>query len=152
MFWSGMTGRMADDREGRAPARPKRCARIRGRAGARPSHVARQYRLTFRNVLRVRQGEEYAKWVARREGVTERDVRGRAGARPSLAGYDGIRIEYGGAVDYVAFSNRSIHPPRSENAEQRVANLRCQKVTSTCSKMEQVQTATAFGIIRSDHE
>ena len=38
------------------------------RGGRFPNGTARRYRLTFRNVLRVRQGEEYAKWVARREG------------------------------------------------------------------------------------
>mgnify|MGYP007070236356 CR=1 FL=1 len=67
--------------------------------------TARQYRLTFRNILRVHQGEEYAKWLARREGETARDVR----RRLVREGYDGVRIEYdGGAVDYVAFGNGSI--------------------------------------------
>ena len=74
---------------------------------------ARRYRLSFRNVLRVRQGEEYAKWVARREGETERDVR----RRLVKAGYDGIRVEFhdGGAVEYVAFSNRSIRRMEEED-------------------------------------
>ncbi len=78
------------------------------RGGRSPNGMARQYRLAFRNVLRVHQGEEYARWVARREGETCRDVR----RRIIKAGYDGIRVEYhdGGAVEYVAFSNRSITP------------------------------------------
>lgn len=37
--------------------------------------TARQYRLSFRNLLRVRQGAEYARWVAKREGETDCDVR-----------------------------------------------------------------------------
>jgi hypothetical protein len=68
---------------------------------------ARQYRLTFRKTLRVHQGEEYAKWLARREGETSRDVR----RRLMRDGYDGVRIEYdGGVVDYVVPSNRNIKP------------------------------------------
>ena len=93
------------------------------RGGRCPGGVVRRYRLTFRNVLRVRQGEEYTKWLARREGEkTERDVRNipqpkavreadaLAGVRLIKAGYDGIRVEFhdGGAVEYVAFSNRNI--------------------------------------------
>lgn len=75
------------------------------RGGHFPNGMVRQYRLSFRNVLRVHQGEEYAKWVARREGETYRDVR----RRLVKAGYDGVRIEYdGGVVEYVAFSNRNI--------------------------------------------
>ena len=75
------------------------------REGRFPDGTVRQYRLTFRNVLRVHQGEEYAKWVARRDGETCRDVR----RRLVKAGYDGIRVEYhDGLVEYVAFSNRSI--------------------------------------------
>ena len=75
------------------------------RGGRFLNGMVRQYRLSFRNVLRVHQGEEYAKWIARREGETYRDVR----RRLVKAGYDGVRIEYdGGVVDYVAFSNRNI--------------------------------------------
>ena len=82
--------------------------------------MARQYRLTFRYLLRVHQGEEYARWVARREcEKSERDVRWRLMA----AGYDGVCIEYdGGMVDYVAFSNRSIKQAHRENATRCVAN------------------------------
>lgn len=77
------------------------------RGGRSPNCMVRQYRLSFRNVLRVHQGEEYAKWVARREGETYRDVR----RRLMRAGYDGVCIVYhGGVVDYVAFSNRNIKP------------------------------------------
>ena len=78
------------------------------RGGRSPNGMVRQYRLSFRNVLRVHQGEEYAKWVARREGETCYDVR----RRLVKAGYDGIRVEYhdGSAVEYVAFSNRNIRP------------------------------------------
>ena len=78
------------------------------RGGRSPNGMARQYCLAFRNVLRVHQGEEYARWVARREGETCRDVR----RRLVKAGYDGIRVEYhdGSAVEYVAFSNRNITP------------------------------------------
>ena len=76
------------------------------RGGRSPNGMVRQYRLSFRNVLRVHQGEEYAKWVTRHEGETYRDVR----RRLIKAGYDGIRVEYhdGCAVEYVAFSNRNI--------------------------------------------
>ena len=75
------------------------------RGGRSPNGMVRQYRLSFRNVLRVHQGEEYARCVARRSGETYRDVR----RRLVKAGYDGVRIEYdGGVVEYVAFSNRNI--------------------------------------------
>lgn len=82
--------------------------------------VARQYRLSFRNLLCVKQGMGYVEWLARRESEkTERDVR----RRLMRDGYDGIRIEYdGGVVDYVAFSNRNIMPIVRQNATQRVAN------------------------------
>ena len=78
------------------------------RGGRSPNGMVRQYRLSFRNVLRVHQGEENARCVARREGETYRDVR----RRLIKAGYDGVRVEYhdGGAVEYVAFSNRNIKP------------------------------------------
>ena len=78
------------------------------RGGCFLNGMVRQYRLSFRNVLRVHQGEEYARCVARREGETYRDVR----RRLIKAGYDGVRVEYhdGGAVEYVAFSNRNITP------------------------------------------
>ncbi len=78
------------------------------RGGRFPNGMVRQYRLSFRNLLRVHQGEEYAKWIARRKGETCRDVR----RRLVKAGYDGICVEYhdGGAVEYVAFSNRNIMP------------------------------------------
>ena len=78
------------------------------RGGRFLNGMVRQYRLSFRNVLRVHQGEAYARWVARCEGETCRDVR----RRIIKAGYDGIRVEYhdGGAVEYVAFSNRNIMP------------------------------------------
>ena len=68
----------------------------------------RQYRLTFKNVLRVHQGKEYVDWLWKRDGEnTERDVR----RRLMRDGYDGVCIEYdGGAVYYVAFSSRSITP------------------------------------------
>lgn len=68
----------------------------------------KRYRLTFRNLLRVRQGHKYAETVAMRSDERcGRDVR----RRLIKAGYDGIRIEYaGGVVDYVAFSNRGITP------------------------------------------
>ena len=68
--------------------------------------IARQYRLSFRNLLCVKQGKEYVAWLVKRDGEkTERDVR----RRLIRDGYDGVRIEYdGGAVDYVAFNNRSI--------------------------------------------
>ena len=104
MFWSGMTGRGSDNWEGRASALP-RMTRMRTRGSASLPCV-RRYRLTFRNVLRVRQGEEYAKWIVNRDGETSRDVR----RRLIKAGYDGIRVEFhdGSAVEYVAFSNRSI--------------------------------------------
>lgn len=81
--------------------------RLNARRGGRsPNGMARLYRLPFRNLLRVHQGEEYARWAARREGETCRDVR----RWIIKAGYDGIRVEYhdGGAVEYVAFSNRNI--------------------------------------------
>ena len=44
--------------------------------------------------------------IARSDGTTCRDVR----RRLLKVGYDGIRVEYhdGGAVEYVAFSNRNI--------------------------------------------
>ena len=85
--------------------------------------LARPYCLTFKNLLCVRQGREYAKWLLKRNGEqTGRDVR----RRLIRGGYDGVRIEYdGGAVDYVAFSNRSIKPipgRDSGNAPLRVAN------------------------------
>lgn len=84
------------------PKCKKAFSRTRGRASL---PCARRYRLSFRNVLRVRQGEEYARLVANREGETERDVR----RRLVKAGYDGIRMEYhDGLVEYVAFGNRSI--------------------------------------------
>lgn len=69
---------------------------------------ARKYWLTFGNLLRVRQGREYAEHVSMRGGTNcGRDVRRRLLA----AGYDGVHIEYdGGAVEYVAFSNRNIMP------------------------------------------
>ena len=78
------------------------------RGGRFTDGMARQYRLSFRNVLRVHQGEEYARCVARRDCETCRDVR----RRLIKAGYDGVRVEYhdGGAVEYVAFSNRNITP------------------------------------------
>ena len=84
---------------------------------------ARQYCLEFRNILRVHQGKEYVDWLLKRAGEkTERDVR----RRLIRNGYDGVCIEYdGGAVDYVAFSNRSIIPiscGEIENATQRIAN------------------------------
>jgi len=46
--------------------------------------------------------------IARSDGTTCRDVR----RRLLKVGYDGIRVEYhdGGAVEYVAFSNRNITP------------------------------------------
>lgn len=70
--------------------------------------TVRQYCLFFRNVLRVRQGEEYAEWIVRRDGEkTSRDVR----RQLMRDGYDGMRIEYdGGVVDYVVPSNRNIKP------------------------------------------
>ena len=81
--------------------------------------AARQYRLVFQNILRVHQGEEYVKLVARRDGETSRDVR----QRLINAGHDGIRLEYhNGQVEYIAFSNRNIMSGRRENATQRVAN------------------------------
>lgn len=82
--------------------------------------IARQYRLSFRNLLCVKQGKEYVAWLARREGEkTGRDVR----RRLIKAGYDGVRIEYdGGVVDYVAFSNRSINPVGQQSATQCVAS------------------------------
>ena len=92
---------------------------------------ARQYRLTFRNILRIHQGEEYAKWLARREGETSRDVR----RRLMRDGYDGVRIEYDGdVVDYVAFSNRSIKHV-SDNVRHTIPNLHAAKSsdTSPCS-------------------
>ena len=77
------------------------------RGGRFLNGMVRQYRLSFRNVLRVHQGEEYARCVARRSGETYRDVR----RRLMRAGYDGVCIVYhGGVVDYVAFSNRNIKP------------------------------------------
>ena len=78
------------------------------RDGRFPNGTVRQYRLTFRNVLRVHQGEEYAEWIVKRDGEkTSRDVR----RRLIKAGYDGIRVEYhDGLVEYVAFSNRDITP------------------------------------------
>lgn len=58
--------------------------------GRFPNGAVRQDCLTFRNVLRVRQGEEYAKWIVRRDGEkTSRDVR----RRLMCDGYDGVRIE-----------------------------------------------------------
>ena len=90
------------------------------RGGRFPNGMARQYRLTFRNVLRVHQGEEYEKWVARREGETSCDVR----RRLIKSGFDGIRLKHhNGLVEYVAFSNRNIAPIWQENATQCVANL-----------------------------
>ena len=82
--------------------------------------TARRYRLTFRNILRLHQGREYVDWLWKRDGEkTERDVR----RRLMRDGYDGVRIEYcGGAIDYVAFSNRNIMPVERQNATQRVAN------------------------------
>lgn len=76
------------------------------RAHAERYGTARRYRLAFRNLLRVRQGREYAEAVAMRSNERcGRDVR----RRLVKAGYDGVRIEYdGGAVDYVAFGNRNI--------------------------------------------
>lgn len=70
--------------------------------------TTKRYRLAFKNLLRVRQGREYAETIAMRSNERcGRDVR----RRLVKAGYDGIRIEYiGDAVDYVAFSNRSITP------------------------------------------
>ena len=67
---------------------------------------AREYCLSFKNLLRVRQGREYAETLSLRPGE-----RGGLDVRRRLlkAGHDGVRIEYdGGAVDYVAFSNRNI--------------------------------------------
>ena len=67
-----------------------------------PNDRARQYRLTFRNVLRVHQGKEYATRVVRcDEEITKCDVRWRL----IEAGYDEYRD---GLVEYVAFSNRII--------------------------------------------
>ena len=84
--------------------------------------TARQYRLTFRHVLRVHQGEEYAKWIAKREGETDRDVRRRLLA----AGHDGVRIEYdGGVVEYVAFSSRNITAVHKENDKSSKTFLAC---------------------------
>lgn len=85
--------------------------------------LARPYCLTFKNLLCVHRGKEYAEWLLKRDGEqTGRDVR----RRLIRDGYDGVRIEYdGGAVDYVAFSNRSIKPilgRDSGNAPLRVAN------------------------------
>ena len=82
------------------------------RGGRSPNGMVRQYRLSFRNVLRVHQGEEYAKWIVRREGETYRDVR----RWLIKAGYDGIRVEYhdGSAVEYVAFSSRNIRRMEEE--------------------------------------
>lgn len=53
-----------------------------------------------------------AKWTARCDGETSRDVR----RRLVKASYDGIRVEYhdGGAVEYVAFSNRNIRRMEEE--------------------------------------
>ena len=78
------------------------------RSGSSPNGMARQYCLSFPNVLYVRQGKEYAKWNMQRVGAeTSRDVR----RRIVKAGHDGVRIEYdGGVVDYVAFSNKGIIP------------------------------------------
>ena len=86
------------------------------RGGRSPNGMARQYCLSFRNVLRVHQGEEYARWVARREGETCRDVR----RRIIKVGYDGIRVEYhdGGAVEFVAFSNRNIRQMEEETCHE----------------------------------
>ncbi len=85
------------------------------RSGRSPNGMVRQYRLSFRNVLRVHQGEEYAKWVARRDCETYRDVR----RRLVKAGYDGVRIEYdGGVVEYVAFSNRNIRQMEEETCHE----------------------------------
>lgn len=91
---------------------------------------ARQYRLTFRNILRIHQGE-YAKWLARREGEISCDVR----RRLMRDGYDGVRVEYDGdVVDYVAFSNRSIKHV-SDNVRHTIPNLRAAKSSyiSPCS-------------------
>ncbi len=90
------------------------------RGGRSPNGMARQYRSAFRNVLRVHQGEEYARWVARREGETCRDVR----RRLVKAGYDGIRVEYhdGSAVEYVAFSNRNMTPMGEVEHESRIGD------------------------------
>ena len=82
------------------------------RGGRFLNGMVRQYRLSFRNVLQVHQGEEYARCIARRDGETYRDVR----RRLVKAGYDGVRVEYhdGGAVEYVAFSNRNIRRMEEE--------------------------------------
>lgn len=70
--------------------------------------TARKYRLTFSNLLCVRQGQEYAEHVSMRDGENcGCDVHRRLLA----SGYDGVRIEYdGGAVDYVAFVEDVIKP------------------------------------------
>ena len=70
--------------------------------------TARKYRLTFSNLLCVRQGQEYAEHVSMRDNEKcGRDVR----RRLVKAGYSGVRIEYdGGAVDYVAFVEDVIKP------------------------------------------
>lgn len=85
--------------------------------------TASKYRLTFSNLLCVRQGQEYAEHVVMRDNEKcGRDVR----RRLVNAGYDGVRIEYdGGAVDYVVFSNRSITPisyGETEHSAQCVEN------------------------------
>lgn len=76
------------------------------RNGRFSNGTVRQYCLFIRNVLRVRQGEEYAEWIVRRDSEkTSRDVRWRL----IKAGYDGIRVEYhDGLVEHVAFSNKNI--------------------------------------------
>ena len=69
------------------------------------------HRLRFANLLRVRQGREYAEKLAPREGEhSPADVR----CRLRREGYDGVCIEYdGGAVDYVALVPSAIDPPPS---------------------------------------
>ena len=54
--------------------------------------------------------------MARREGETCRDVR----RRIIKVGYDGIRVEYhdGGAVEFVAFSNRNIRQMEEETCHE----------------------------------
>ena len=60
------------------------------RAQAESHGLAKEYRLTFRNLLRVRQGREYVETLAMRPGEKSgRDVR----RRLLKAGYDGVCIE-----------------------------------------------------------
>lgn len=98
--------------------------------GRFPNGAVRQDCLTFRNVLRVRQGEEYAKCVARRDGEkTSRDVR----RRLIKAGYDGIRVEYhDGLVEHVAFSNRNIKHV-SDNVHHTLSKTACIKILENIS-------------------